>query len=302
MKAIVFIEVWKGKTKAASFDAVGAAMKVADEVTVAAFEEPEDFNPGSELLILKSDHFPPNFDGIGELVRSISADLVFLPGSKWGNWLGAGIAASLDAPLMTDVVDTDGKAFKREILSNKVRALFEARRTPVVVTVRPRSFEFQPESGSPNVRSAEMAGHPEIKPIETSPKDESEIDITEADVIVAGGRGVGGPEGFELLRGLADALREAGFGKVAIGASRAAVDEGWIDHSHQVGQTGKVVSPHIYIACGISGAMQHIAGMNSSDIVVAINKDPQAPIFDYADYGIVGDLFEVIPQLIERLK
>ena len=126
--------------------------------------------------------------------------------------------------------------------------------------------------------------------------DDEKVDLENADIIVSGGRGVGGPEGFAPVRELAKVLG------ATVGASRAAVDSGWISHAHQVGQTGKTVAPKLYIACGISGAIQHQAGMSGSDCIVASNKDPDAPIFDIADYGIVGNLFEVLPILTEEIK
>ena len=172
---------------------------------------------------------------------------------------------------------------------------------PQIGTVRPGVFKkSEPSEAKAEIIKEDI--HVDAKDIRTQvmellqDMDAEKVDLEGAEIIVSGGRGVGGPEGFATIKLLADAL-----GGV-VGASRAAVDSGWIAHSHQVGQTGKTVGPKLYVACGISGAIQHLAGMSGSDVVVAINKDPDAPIFDVADYGVVGNLFEVIPVLVEEIK
>jgi electron transfer flavoprotein alpha subunit len=230
---------------------------------------------------------------------------LFFAATAMGKDLAPRVAARLGAALASDctkVAVKDGTLeFTRPIYAGKAYLSLRLKSTPQLATLRPNVFPLgQAVAGVGETIKVEAA-IPEAaakgRVVEVIKEESAELDVTEADVVVSGGRGLKGPEAFGLLRNLA-----AVFPRAAVGASRSAVDSGWIGHQHQVGQTGKTVSPEVYLAIGISGAIQHLAGMSSSKVIVAVNKDPEAPIFKVADYGIVGDLFEVVPRLTEELK
>jgi len=229
-------------------------------------------------------------------------DAIFLAGTAMGRDLSGRLAARLGVGCLADVTQLriEGGTFVavRPVYSGKALATTDGGAVkPVVISLRPNVFPAE-ANGADAAVEALPAIDTAIRAVvrEVVAAGGGELDVAEADVIVAGGRGIKGPENFALIRDLAEAIGGA------VGASRAAVDAGWIEHSHQVGQTGKVVSPSLYVACGISGAIQHLAGMSSSKIIVAVNKDAEAPIFKVADYGIVGDLFQVLPALTAEVK
>ena len=233
--------------------------------------------------------------------QAMGADVYLMGATSLGRDLSARLAAKLDAALATDVIDIQWEQSPlrviRPVYSNKLLGVTELTADKKVLALRPNAFHAAEEKAqAAQVENLPMDGiniRAQVrKAIEAA---EGALDVTEADIIVSGGRGVGGPEGFKVIEDLAKTLR------AAVGASRAAVDSGWIPYKHQVGQTGKVVSPVLYIACGISGAIQHFAGMGSSKFIIAINKDPNAPIMEKADFCIVGDLFQVVPILKAEL-
>jgi electron transfer flavoprotein alpha subunit len=211
------------------------------------------------------------------------------------------IAVRLNAGIVMDcmkfeVIDNDITA-TRPVYAGK--ALIDCKLTSdiKIFTIRPNVFKPQSVNSTALEVETKTIDNPNLSTRVTSfKKSEGKLDVAEADIIVSGGRGMKGPENFHLIEELADVLG------AAVGASRAVVDAGWRPHREQVGQTGKTVSPSLYIACGISGAIQHLAGMSSSKYIVAINKDKDAPIFNVADYGIAGDVFEILPAMIEEIK
>jgi electron transfer flavoprotein alpha subunit len=245
-------------------------------------------------------------DGYAEVVvkavEQAQPSAIFFAGTAMGRDLAPTVAARLGVGAIPDAVSLalDGETFsvRRPVYSGKaITTVDTAGNTPQVISLRPNVFAAEEAGGAGEVVALDglsLSIRAVVKELLEAVG--GELDVAEADVIVSGGRGIKGPENFALIKSLADALGGA------VGASRAAVDAGWIEHSHQVGQTGKVVSPSLYIAAGISGAIQHLAGMSSSKVIVAINKDPDAPIFKVADYGIVGDLFDVIPPMVEAIK
>lgn len=238
---------------------------------------------------------------VRDLVQEIDAKVIIGSASAVGKEFCASLAARLGVELVQDCTEADwdnGLVAKKPVYAGKILSGIRVNSTPAMVSMRPnvvaieRDGDAAPETVKRDMPQLDLRAV--IKDIVQAAA--GTVELTEAKIIVSGGRGLGGPEHFPLLQKLCDVLG------AALGASRAAVDAGWIHHAHQVGQTGKVVSPDLYIACGISGAIQHQAGMRTSRIVVAINKDPEANIFKICDYGIVGDLFEVVPILTEEAE
>jgi len=253
----------------------------------------------SELALYSSEGYR---DAVVKAAETTSPDAIFFAGTAMGRDLAPRVAAALGVGALADVValekDGDQLVARRPVYSGKAFATVDsAGKKPQVISLRPNVFNADEVGGTAEVAALDgldLGIRAVVK--ELVDTGGGELDVAEADIIVSGGRGLKGPENFALIRELADALGGA------VGASRAAVDAGWIPHKHQVGQTGKVVSPSLYIAAGISGAIQHLAGMSSSKVIVAINKDPDAPIFKIADYGVVGDLFDVIPPMVDEVK
>jgi electron transfer flavoprotein alpha subunit len=236
---------------------------------------------------------------IAAAVEKESPGVILVGASSQGKDLAGRLAAKLDAGVDMDCTSVrleDGNLVAtRPIYGGKVLAEVALSGAPQIAALRPNAFKAEESAAAGTVESLDVdPGSPKAKFVEKQ-LETGKVELTEADIVVTGGRGMGG-EDYKVIEELAEALGGA------VGASRSAVDEGWRPHADQVGQTGKVVSPNLYIACGVSGAIQHLAGMSGSRVVVAINKDPEAPIFSKADYGIVGDLFEVVPAITEAVR
>lgn len=240
---------------------------------------------------------------IAEAATAAGATTVLFAANATGKDLAPRVSVRLSAGLLPDCIELHGSATAleavRPVYAGKAMIRIKSTTPITVATLRPNVFTARADaSGSVAVTAFTPAVDSALRSSSVTgiAKNEGTLDVAEADVIVSGGRGLKGPENFHLVESLAKSLG------AAVGASRAVVDAGWRPHREQVGQTGKTVSPTMYVACGISGAVQHLAGMSSSKIIVAINKDKDAPIFKVADYGIVGDVFEVLPRLTQKIS
>ena len=314
---VVVAESRNGNLRNVSFEVLTAAQTIANggHVTAVVFGEASEeqvqqlaqhgadtvqIAEHADLASYSTDGYTQAFT---QIINSIQPDAILIGHTATGRDYAPRVAARLNLGLISDctavAVEGDDVVFTRPIYAGK---LFQTRKVTsgtIFATIRPNNIEI----AEPNTaRTANVVKTSvDVTNIRTViqnvvRKTSGAIDLTEAKIIVSGGRGVKSAEGFAPVRELAEVLG------AAVGASRAACDAGYCDYSMQVGQTGKVVTPDLYIACGISGAVQHLAGMSNSKIIIAINKDPEAPIFKVADYGIVGDLFEVLPLLAEEFR
>ncbi|WP_306203761.1 electron transfer flavoprotein subunit alpha/FixB family protein [Actinoplanes sp. RD1] len=243
----------------------------------------------------------PKATAIASLVREVQPAAVLLASSQEGKEIAARLAIKLDNGLLTDAVEVaaDGTA-TQVVFAGATIVKSKVTKGLPIVTIRPNSVTPSPAAQSPVVEQLTVAATETDKLTRVvervAEQKGSRPELTEASIVVSGGRGVGSEDNFKLVEEVADLLGGA------VGASRAAVDSGYYPHQFQVGQTGKTVSPQLYVALGISGAIQHRAGMQTSKTIVAVNKDPEAPIFELADYGVVGDLFKIVPQAAEEIR
>jgi electron transfer flavoprotein alpha subunit len=315
---LTFAEQRDGKLRRASLEVVSEARRLAGPLgstVTAVVAGPGSESLAGELASYGADRVvvfeDPAFGtyateayarALAQTIAEVKASVVLVPFTAVGKDLTPRVAAKIGAGLASDCVAFEVKAGKlvarRPTYAGKAYATVEWSGEPQMATLRPNVFPLgQPDaSRKAEVMKATVETGSRARVTAVKATAAGKVQLTEAQIVVSGGRGLKGPEHFHLVEGLAEAMG------AAVGASRAVVDAGWVDHQMQVGQTGKTVSPSLYVACGISGAIQHLAGMSSSKCIVAINKDADAPIFKVANYGIVGDVFEVLPKLTEAAK
>jgi len=320
----VFCEQRHGKVQSISWELLGEGRKLADALGVKLCgvllgegieKKAQDIiHRGADKVYiidnpkLKDYQSEPYTHALVELIKEYNPEILLCGATTLGRSLIARVAIKINAGLTADCTGLDIDKKERLLLQtrpafggNIMATIISPSHRPQMATVRHKVMK---EAEVDTSRKGEVIKknlddkllHSRVKLIDFVEEIESTVNLAEADIIVSGGRGIGGPEHFKIIRELAETIGGA------VGASRAAVDSDWISYSHQVGQTGKTVCPKIYFACGISGQIQHLIGMQSSDIIVAINKDPDAPIFKIATYGIVGDLFEIVPALTKHFR
>lgn len=315
-KILAVLEQREGKLKKSAFEVVATSAKIAKELSLEAEAvvvggNIENINDIAKYGLQKVTHFKnddlQNYSSsaytkiVSDFANEISAEYLILSDTAFGKDLAPRVAVKLNAGCLIDCIqlDVEGGSIKatRPIYAGKALMEIKPKSDKKVITIRPNVFKADATGeGSVNIETKNVDSPDLSTRVIEFKKSEGKMDVAEADIIVSGGRGLKAPENFKLVEDLADVLG------AAVGASRAAVDAGWRPHREQVGQTGKTVTPSLYIACGISGAIQHLAGMSSSKYIVAINKDKDAPIFGVADYGIAGDVFEILPVLTEEIK
>ena len=320
---LVFAEQREGKLKKAVFEAIGAAKTLANK-----FQEPihavlighqvgglaqDLLRYGADQVYLAEDPQLEYYSSeayatvLCDFVSKCPPRVILLGATAMGKDLAPKMAARLKTCLISDCIslelnDQGQLVATRPMYGGKIRAEVMSHMTALqVATLRVNVFSPRTPGDPGSVKTERLPVQLDTSKLKTKVREiqgpsNSAVELTEASIIVSGGRGLKGPENFKMLEELAQAMG------AAVGASRAAVDAGWKPHSYQVGLTGKTVSPLLYVACGISGAVQHQAGMSSSRYIVAINKDPEAPIFKIASYGIVGDIFEVVPLLTQEIR
>jgi electron transfer flavoprotein alpha subunit len=308
MAALVIAEHDNATLKGSTLNTVTAAAQCGGEVHVlvaghnagAAAEAASKIAGVAKVLLADAPQFADGLaENVAEQVLALATDYshILAPATAYGKNILPRVAAKLDVGQISEITKVDAPdTFERPIYAGNAIATVQSTDAIKVITVRTTGFDAAAAGGSAaieNVAAAADVGKSAFVSRELATSDRPEL--TAAKIIVSGGRGMGSGDNFKILEPLADKLG------AAMGASRAAVDAGYVPNDWQVGQTGKIVAPQLYIAVGISGAIQHLAGMKDSKVIVAINKDPEAPIFSVADYGIVGDLFEIVPQLVTEL-
>ncbi len=316
-KVLVVAEVLEGRSAPINQEMFTAAAKIAKELggsamalflgadAAALSTEAGKYGIGKAVVVEdpKVHQFSPDCHAaaIAAVVRETRATVVLMGATAIGKDVMPRVAMLLESALAQDCtayrVDGGQLFFTRPMYAGKVFAQVRITGSPVMATLRPRACKPEEHAVSVSVEKLSPELPEPLAMVEAWEKAEGDrLDVTQADIVVSGGRGLRGPENWHLIENLARVLG------AATGCSRPVSDEGWRPHDEHVGQTGKTVSPNLYIACGISGAIQHVAGISSSKYILAINKDPEAPIFKVADYGIVGDVFEVLPALTEEIK